>query len=694
VKRKVLIGLLVLAVGLTVLMVLVQRSQDTRNRAAGTTSYYCEKKEPTALNEVKSVPFDGDVAACEAALRRGIGTTAYVIGTSNGKCYTDPRSCQSPYTELKQMYFCKDNKCNKTDEKHFSVESCQKEANYYHHYITCTDSSNCGGECTCGNTLDGACCHSYQNENDTGCHNEMGCDISTNTCKYFVFSCDASQQNSQLNCNIQFTSSDGYFGNIKECVAGNSWCVFPKEMCQSHCNCDQVGDWCCGWSGATVEYCNNKLICNETTSKCDEAAVTETPIPESGNRYQYLYSCQSTGDVCSKFDFGVGERYWKTLAECNEMYGNCYLVEDKGKCDTYCLNRTATNTPTPPVTTNTPTPKVAAFTRGSCIENNFYSCTPDPNGIYKGGKTDEDNLIACRGTCTYNRTGLSFARVTYNGDYVCEDTHFRCLADSPGVSAYKGGTTDENRSACQGPDGGCNKEKRYERSVGVEGNNTWICKNGKYQCVENFSSDMNLVACEASCADPKHYSRAMNGNNFICENTKYKCVEDINGIFNWLNTDAGNLANCQGDYNSCTWTTVTPVITMTPTPKPVNYSRAKDANNNLICSYGKYSCYARSDGEYSDYANCQGSCEVRKCSVCADIRPGYVGEDKRGGDYNCDGMLTPADMGIWRTEFLSKNIPKTRWEASGNCFHDINKYFETTIYDYSLWRTNYTNSLK
>ena len=80
------------------------------------------------------------------------------------------------------------------------------------------------------------------------------------------------------------------------------------------------------------------------------------------------------------------------------------------------------------------------------------------------------------------------------------------------------------------------------------------------------------------------------------------------------------------------------------------------------------------------------------CSVCSEEKNGYVGPDKSGGDYNCDGVLTTGDYIVWRGEYLDyvlKRINKNRYVANGNCKNNPDLYYLTGTRDYSLWRENY-----
>jgi hypothetical protein len=70
-----------------------------------------------------------------------------------------------------------------------------------------------------------------------------------------------------------------------------------------------------------------------------------------------------------------------------------------------------------------------------------------------------------------------------------------------------------------------------------------------------------------------------------------------------------------------------------------------------------------------------------ECLVsCKKMDDNYVGMDKWGGDYNCDGGLTTGDYIVWRDEFFKKG---TEREADGDCDG------KTSLSDYSKWREEY-----
>ena len=72
-----------------------------------------------------------------------------------------------------------------------------------------------------------------------------------------------------------------------------------------------------------------------------------------------------------------------------------------------------------------------------------------------------------------------------------------------------------------------------------------------------------------------------------------------------------------------------------------------------------------------------------ECSVsCKKTDANYVGMDKWGGDYNCDGSLTGGDFMVWRIEFLDK-IVGDFLRSDGNCDGKV------SLADYSRWREEY-----
>lgn len=70
------------------------------------------------------------------------------------------------------------------------------------------------------------------------------------------------------------------------------------------------------------------------------------------------------------------------------------------------------------------------------------------------------------------------------------------------------------------------------------------------------------------------------------------------------------------------------------------------------------------------------------CVKCEDIKADYVGPNKNGGDYNCDGTLGGGDFSVWRDEAIDKEI-NTPIASDGDCSG------QSTVSDYSWWRQKY-----
>lgn len=72
-----------------------------------------------------------------------------------------------------------------------------------------------------------------------------------------------------------------------------------------------------------------------------------------------------------------------------------------------------------------------------------------------------------------------------------------------------------------------------------------------------------------------------------------------------------------------------------------------------------------------------------ECLVsCKKTDANYVGMDKWGADYNCDGDVTGGDFIIWRREFLDKIVGDSL-QSDGNCDNKV------SLADYSKWREEY-----
>lgn len=73
------------------------------------------------------------------------------------------------------------------------------------------------------------------------------------------------------------------------------------------------------------------------------------------------------------------------------------------------------------------------------------------------------------------------------------------------------------------------------------------------------------------------------------------------------------------------------------------------------------------------------------CKTCVEeVGLTYTGGDRKGGDYNCDGVVNGLDFNIWREEKINGNRKYSNyWRADEGC------YGEVKLSGYSVWRTAY-----
>lgn len=120
--------------------------------------------------------------------------------------------------------------------------------------------------------------------------------------------------------------------------------------------------------------------------------------------------------------------------------------------------------------------------------------------------------------------------------------------------------------------------------------------------------------------------------------------------------------------------TPTPTATRTPTPTSTNTPTPTPTATPVIMPWAKMCKSVIVEKSVVDHPNCTVRCEQ--------IRTKYVGANKWGGDYNCDGIVSNGDFDIWRKE-LFMDQKGSRIESDGDCDGEVN------IFDYSLWRQKY-----
>lgn len=127
--------------------------------------------------------------------------------------------------------------------------------------------------------------------------------------------------------------------------------------------------------------------------------------------------------------------------------------------------------------------------------------------------------------------------------------------------------------------------------------------------------------------------------------------EDLN------NDGADDLAVINGDFTVSVWLNckITPTPTNTPTIMP-----AEGLCKSVVLD--------------SLHPECLVSCKKTDDN--------YIGMDKWGADYNCDGDVTGGDFIVWRKEFLDK-IVGDFLRSDGNCDGKV------SLADYSRWREEY-----
>lgn len=149
--------------------------------------------------------------------------------------------------------------------------------------------------------------------------------------------------------------------------------------------------------------------------------------------------------------------------------------------------------------------------------------------------------------------------------------------------------------------------------------------------------------------------------------------------------------NCPTDY-TCVETTITPTLPIITTPiVEMRY---------WLCDEVTKICEEVSETVCNLDTNCVRSIDCPEgytCSVitvtqtpapvacqdCKIINPEYLRNGRRGGDYNCDGVVNGSDFVVWRREALDKIMKGGCWQADGSGDDRV------SLQDYSLWREWY-----
>jgi len=158
------------------------------------------------------------------------------------------------------------------------------------------------------------------------------------------------------------------------------------------------------------------------------------------------------------------------------------------------------------------------------------------------------------------------------------------------------------------------------------------------------------------CEKPDVYS--------VCTNLGLEVCQCCN-IDGWSPT-YGRTDKCTVGSCGIPTATLTPTPTITQTPTPTLTPTPTEVPKNW-----QKTCKSVNVGEII-----HPECKFR----CEQIKTNYVGPDKWGGDYNCDGILSGGDFSVWRNEAIDGEYVEGRVDADGTCDG------RSTVADYSRWR--------
>lgn len=739
IQLPILIGILVISIAIPALTVLVQENQDVRNRAAGTW-YFCLRRTATG-GGVEVVSIDSGKmteAECEAyakSYKGGSASSEWERGNVEvGSCTQASDLCE--FTPLSVFSKCNNGTCGNSD-RHFSLDSCTRALKYYVKYNlgkTPAESDKCFS--TIQACKDSGLC-------ETTTQKWYYCDGTQATCKVDTnsypdsASCTAAHggrtcyyYDEEAGCNSLCAAADYKYYCDTTCkkttekFAGADCSAVLGKACYSTSNCNGVcptsGTSCSGSEGtvpsgswgcqslSTRAYCLNGVWSSSNSEYCQydckDGRCNSAP-PTTCNDYQ--------GNPISAGFWGC--KTATTRAWCNS---GVWINDDN--CATNggtCLNGVC-NTPAACSKVGD-TCCVGGSTGKFC--NNSLLCGRDSKCTTDCGGTNENCCYndKCDTGLTCNSSGKCVTVSTCNsvGDTCCMSSgvaycnnslkcgvHGTCLTScgtKDQVCCHEsivGGVCVSGLSCLNGICKGATETvcgNRPDGTARVVGE-SWCTGNTLYECINPTGTSINLrtTPCTDGCAAltsttakcnvvKKYWQHDATANGYNCStDSRWMCTETTTV------TKFADKASCENDVgcdvtfyryvcNPVTgnWSCVNTPQTGQPSYSEVTYGSAAAAEQKCITD------------DPSDLCK-----KTSTCSVCSEEKNGYVGPDKSGGDYNCDGVLTTGDYIVWRGEYLDyvlKRVNKNRYVANGNCKSNSDLYYLTGTRDYSLWRENY-----
>lgn len=654
IQLPLMIGLLVMAVVLPVLTTIVKTNQDTRNKAFGTcnvagysccyddTHMWCENG--LTCNASWKCEASGGGGATKTPTPPDCGITVGKPCCENSICGTGLK-CDELTKQcvlacaVEGDFCCAPNGAIKTP--------------YCMNGLTC-DGIYCKKPVACGTEVGAKCCA------NSVCNPGLRCvgasDTSVGTCtlacaKVGDFCCNENGKSfcdMGLDCDMNGRCSNtcGTANNICCLVNGsavcdnglncvNNLCVVPPTSTPVPV-CNSVGASCCA-SGNTL-YCNSNLKCDSNV-KCSSTCGTKDKLCCIG----------TSGLICDN--------------PLNCVNNSC-VAPTATPTMTPITTPTITPTPTTAVVTNTPTPVI----RGGCDYfdpvRGMIVMNMNPGQV----ECWNDKLVSCPSTggtpivtdcvaggkiCNPNKRECEYKWCSYNGQLFSPGQVGCDQSGSVIVTCPVTGNTPTIKT--------CNSDQKCKSENGVFSCVDKCIYNGVTYGEGTIKCDGNiLVTCPQYGGKPVIKDCAATSQ--ACDQNKQTCVEAVKKCtYGTLIIPASNKA-CSGNLLlDCPAAGGTPTVTDCTT-------------SGQICDGSQKACVV-----------------AKKCSVCADTKVNYVGDDKKGADYNCDGIVNMGDYVIWRNEYVDKLNGKTqtRYEANGNCHFDPATKFVTGLDDYSLWRQTY-----
>lgn len=555
--------------------------------------------------------------------------------------YADSASCSAAHGGRTCYYYDEEAGCNSlcaaADYKYYCDTTCKK-----------TTEKFAGADCS---AVLGKACYSTSNCNGVCPTSGTSCSGSEGTVPSGSWGCQSLSTRAYC-LNGVWSSSNSEYCQY-DCKDGRCNSAPPTTCNDYQGNPISAGSWGCK-TATTRAWCNSGVWIN------DDNCATNGGTCLNGT-CNIPVACSKVGDTCclggstGKFcnNSLLCGRDSKCTTDCGGTNENCCYND---KCDTGLTCNSSGKCVT--VSTCNSVGDTCCMSSGVAYCNNSLKCGVHGTCLTSCGTKDQ---VCCHesivgGVCV---SGLS------------------CLN---GICKGATETVCGNR-----PDG-------TARVVGE----SWCTGNTLYECINPTGTLINLrtTLCTDGCAAltsttakcnvvKKYWQHDATANGYNCStDSRWMCTETTTV------TKFADKASCENDVGcdvtfyryTCNpvtgnWSCVNTPQTGQPSYSEVTYGSAAAAEQKCITD------------DPSDLCK-----KTSTCSVCSEEKNGYVGPDKSGGDYNCDGVLTTGDYIVWRGEYLDyvlKRINKNRYVANGNCKNNPDLYYLTGTRDYSLWRENY-----